>query len=114
MELRCSVIQLKEGSLDRVKEWASAINSRKEEALKTLKNEGVTIESFFLVTLEEKDFLVAYMRASSVEKARASVKTSLHEIDAYHQEFKRSAWEKKFDAELLVDLSRIENEEGYL
>jgi hypothetical protein len=113
MEINCIVIELKKDSLDRVREWAAFINHRREEALDTLKNEGVTIESFFLVKIEDKDYLLSFMRAESMEHAHEAVKHSLSEIDAYHQQFKKDTWLKGNWGELLVDLSRITDEESY-
>lgn len=113
MDKNCVVIELKKNSLGRVREWAAFINAHREEALATLKNEGVTIESFFLVRLEEKDYLIGLMRAKSMEKADAAVKQSLSEIDAYHRSFQKDTWAKGNRGELLVDLSRITDEESY-
>jgi hypothetical protein len=45
------------------------------------------------------------MRAESMKKAKEAVGDSLHEIDAYHQEFKRETWQASQPAELLVDLT---------
>ncbi|HEX5057079.1 MAG TPA: DUF6176 family protein [Gammaproteobacteria bacterium] len=113
MEINCVVIELKKGSLSRVKEWAEFINHRREEALNTLKNEGVTVESFFLAKIEDKDYLVSFMRAKSMKHAHEAVKHSISEIDAYHQQFKKDTWLKGILGETLVDLSRISDEESY-
>ena len=113
MDKDCVIIELKENSLDRVREWAAFINQYREAALDTLKNEGVTIESFFLVKLDEKDYLVSVMRAKSMKKAHEAIKQSLSEVDAYHQRFQKDTWNKGNKGELLVDLSRIKDEESY-
>lgn len=49
------------------------------------------------------------MRAKNIEKAKAVVKKSIHKIDKYHQKFKEDTWLKVSQAELLVDLSRLNN-----
>jgi hypothetical protein len=113
MDKSCVVIELKKNSLGRVREWAAFINKHRDEALATLKNEGVTIESFFFVRIEDKDYLVSFMRAKSMEHAHEAVKHSLSKIDAYHQQFKKDAWLKGNRGELLVDLSIITDEESY-
>lgn len=46
------------------------------------------------------------MRADSIEKAHEMVKDSEHDIDAYHQQFKKDTWLKGTRAKLLVDLVR--------
>jgi len=111
MEIKCVVIELKPDSLMRVKEWANFIKENEAQALETLKAETVTVENFFFVTLEEKDYLIGYMRAKSFEVASEAIKESLFEIDAYHKEFQSDTWVQGIKAELMVNLSRIDNEE---
>lgn len=110
MTAKAVLIKLKPDSLDRVREWAKAINKRKDEALATLRDEAVVAESWFLLSLDDGDYLLAYMRAKDMKKAHEAVKDSLHEIDALHQQFKQDAWVKGggISTELLVDLS-LEN-----
>jgi hypothetical protein len=79
----------------------------KGEALETLRNETVLIESMFLDSTEEGDFLIGYMKAESFQQAGSAVKKSVHEIDAYHRKFKQETWEKRKELELLIDLDRI-------
>lgn len=113
MEISCAVIELKPGSKEKVAEWAKFISENKAGALATLQNEGVTIESAFVVTIEDKDYLIGYMRALDMKKAHEAVKTSTSKVDEYHQSFKKETWSKNFKAKLLVDLSRITNEEKF-
>jgi hypothetical protein len=106
MSARATLIKLKPGSLDRVREWARTLSDRRDEALATLADEGVSIESWFLFSRDDGDYLVGYMRSDDFAKADRAVRKSLHAIDAYHQEFKRDTWEPgaNEDMELLVDL----------
>lgn len=113
MELSCVLIELREGSLDKVKAWADYILSNKEQALSTLAHEKVTIESLFLTKIGSTDYLIGYMRAPSMKFAREAVKTSTSEVDKVHQAFKKETWIAATEAELLVDLSRIVDEEGF-
>ncbi|PYE53657.1 DUF6176 family protein [Deinococcus yavapaiensis] len=108
METRAHRIKLKPGSLERVREWAAEITWRRSEALATLRDETVVLECFFLEQSSDGDYLIAVMTAQSFEQSRAAVQTSLHEIDAYHQQFKRDTWESGKQLELLVDLNRID------
>lgn len=111
MEASCVIIELKPNSKARVKQWAEFILLNKEEALLTLKNEGFTVENFFLTAIGEKDYLVGYMRAKSMAHAHAAVKNSLSEIDAYHAQFKKDTWAKGIETEMMLDLCRIVDEE---
>lgn len=111
MEIKCLVIELKPNSLKRVKEWASFIKDNEKSALETLQNETVTVESFFFISLENKDYLIGYMRAKSFEVAATTVKESLLKIDAYHKSFQQDTWVNGTRAELMVNLSRIPDED---
>ena len=107
MEISAAVVTLKPGMRKRVRAWAETINSRREEALQTLEDEGVASESWFLFSLDEQDFLICYMSAESLDKAQEAVKQSVHSIDAYHKRFKEDTWDTGLLAELLVHLEPV-------
>lgn len=107
METRAFRIRLKPDSLPRVREWAAEIARRRGEALATLRGETVLLECFFLEQTPEGDFLIGVMTAESFERSAAAAATSVHDIDAYHQTFKRDTWDSGQRLELLVDLNRI-------
>ena len=73
----------------------------------TLEDEGVLIESAFLDHGPRGDFLIYYMKARSLESARAAARASPHAIDAYHQRVKLDTWESTSDLELLVDFANL-------
>ena len=102
----CKRIRLKPGSLPRVYEWARTLTARRDEALATLENEGVTVESAFLERAADGDYLVYYMRAHDLQQASGAAAQSTHPIDQYHQSFKRETWEERTTLELLVDLEQ--------
>ena len=104
MKTRCGKIELKPGSLERVREWALEINNRSDEALATLVDEGVVIESVFLDETEHGDFLIYYMRAIDFEQSSAVVRKSTHSIDAFHRQFQKDCWAGRKPLEKLVDL----------
>ncbi len=104
MDIDLGVVKLKPNSLPRVREWASELNKRMSEALDTLKDEGVHVESWFLLSQDDGDYLICYMRSGDKKKAVEAARKSLHEIDAYHQQFKKDTWESGKHAELLVDM----------
>lgn len=96
-------VRLRPGSLERVREWAAELNSRRDEVLATLRDEGVRIESVFL----DGETLVYYMRADDLEHARAVYARSEHAIDAYHQGFKDETFDEQTALELLVDFENL-------
>ena len=108
MDVKAYLIKLKEASGDRVSDWARSINRRRDEALATLRAEGVKVESWFLLSLNGEDYLLSYMRSEDMKRAQQVAKESLREIDAYHQQFKRDTWVRGSvtELQLLVDLSQ--------
>lgn len=106
-EMRCVKIKLKPDSLEKVREWAKTINERKDEALETLRDEKVILETVFLDQNSEGDFLIYVMKAASFAKARQAVQKSIHSIDEYHQNFKRECWEDGKRLEVLIDLENF-------
>lgn len=106
--MRCVKIKLRPGSLPRVREWATYIGTHKDEALATLEGESIVLESYFLDSSRAGDYLIGYIRAGSLAQAAEAVKRSTHELDAYHQQFQKDAWESGRALELLVDLTRLE------
>ena len=105
-EAACAIVHLHPGSVGRVREWVAHITAHKNEALQTLAAEGVQIESVFLASSEQGDFLVYYMRSHSQEVAQSVAEKSLAAIDAYHRAFKRDCWARVERLEPLIDLQQ--------
>ena len=74
--------------------------------LHTLRDEGVIIESVFLDTSEEGEYLIYYMKTESLERAREVGQKSSHPIDAYHKKFKEDTWGSSHILEELIDFDR--------
>jgi hypothetical protein len=106
-QTRCWKIKLKPDSIARVRDWAQTINSRKDEALATLRDETVIIEAVFLDSTDDGDYLIAIMKAESFEKSAEAARNSTHAIDEYHSRVMREVRDEKVELELLVDLDRI-------
>jgi hypothetical protein len=109
VETRCVKIKLRSGSLDRVREWAAELNRRADEVLATLRDEGIVVESAFLDSTDEGDFLIYYMKAESLERAREVGRKSAHAVDEYYHQFQRETFESGKQLELLIDFDRIES-----
>lgn len=101
------LIQLKPDSMPNVEAWQTELNARQDEAIETLKVEGVRVESWFHVALEGKDYLIAYMCAEDIAKAQQIGRESSFPIDAMHKQFKTN-WAKGYQATLLVDLENMD------
>lgn len=107
METRAFRIKLKPDSGDRVRTWAEEIMRRKEEALETLRDEGVILECFFLDRRDDGDYLICIMAAEDLERSQAVARDSTHGIDAFHQAFKRATWDSVDALEPLVELTSL-------
>ena len=106
-QTNCVKIKLKPNSIEKVREWATVMNERKAEALATLRDESVVLETVFLDQTGEGDFLIYLMKAESFQKSKQTVENSIHEIDKFHQQFKLETWEDGKKLELLVDLENF-------
>ena len=104
-QTRCVKVRLKPQSLERVREWARTLNeSRRTEAIATLRDETVVFEAAFLDQTVEGDFLIYVMKVENLEKSKQAVATSTHDIDSYHGAFKSDTWDERKELDLLVDL----------
>lgn len=101
-------IKLKKGSLTEVRAWALELNQRIDEAMETLKDEGVYLETVFLDRAIDADYLVYFMKVVDVKKAGKIAQKSKHAIDAFHQQFKKNCWVANHPLELLIDFDRYE------
>ena len=104
VETRCIKIKLKPGSLERVRAWSRELESRREEALQTLRDEHVMIESVFLDRTAEGDYLIYYLKAVSDERGARAGQKSSHPLDASQQQFIEETWESQKALQLVVDL----------
>ncbi|BDS11330.1 DUF6176 family protein [Aureispira anguillae] len=99
-------IRLKKGSLKKVQRWAKELNHRIEEAMETLRDEGVFLEAAFLDRGENDDYLIYFMKVKNLEKAGEIAQKSTHAIDKFHQAFKKECWVEGKNLELLIDFDR--------
>jgi hypothetical protein len=84
MEIASGLIKLKPGSDEKVEKWRETISSRLNEAIATLNDEGVEIESWFKIEVGGQKFLLWYMRAESIARAFEVSQTLKHPIDQFH------------------------------
>ena len=57
-EVSCNRIKLKPGTIARAREWAAYVNDHRADALATLHDEGVTVESAFIEHAADGDYLM--------------------------------------------------------
>lgn len=103
-ETRCIRIKLKKDTLPKVREWQSFILKNKEEAIATLAAEGVYLESVFLETVGETNYLIYVMISKDFDKAKSVASQSRSPVDVFHSRFKEECWE---DGERLEPLLQL-------
>lgn len=107
MECLCALVTLKPGTLDRAREWARELNARKSEVLVTLRDEAVIVESVFLLTQGDTNYLVYYMKGHDLTAAAEIARKSTHPIDEYHRQFKKDTWADVRLLEPLLDADTV-------
>lgn len=90
-QIVCTYSKIKEGCVDNVKKWLYVLeHERRDEILKSFKNEGIFFETAFINEENGKYFLVYFMKANDVTKAVEIFQNSKLSIDDFHKE----CWEK--------------------
>lgn len=105
MEIAAGLIKLKPNTTDRVTTWRRTIESRRAEALATLEDEGVAIESWFQIDIDGEPHLLWYMRAESLERVWQVAQKSTHDIDAFHFQTMSEITAKQIQADAVLDLN---------
>ncbi|WP_252273012.1 DUF6176 family protein [Pseudomonas subflava] len=106
MDVKAVLICLKPDTAPRVADWQTRILQLKEQAIESIRNEGIEVESWFQVQLAGEHYLLAYIRSGDIARAEAIGAESTLEVDAVHRQFKLDAWDRNgmIECELLVDL----------
>lgn len=105
MEAAAGLIKLRPNSDSDVKEWRETMRARRDEALQTLRDEGVVIESWFTVEIAGEPYLLWFLRADSIARVWEVAETSDHAIDVYHFDKMSKMAEAHIQAVSILDLS---------
>ena len=108
MEIAAGFIKLKPGSAEKVRNWNETLESRKREAIQTLIDQRVEIESWFEVEVDGQPYLLWYMRAEAIEKSHQAYGKSKHDIDQFHAATMAAIMDDMVNARPLLDLERDE------
>ena len=106
MDVKAVLIRLKPDTATQVADWQARILQLKEQAIESIRNEGIEVESWFQVIIANEQYLLAYIRTADIARAQAIGAQSTLEVDAVHRQFKLDTWDPScmIDCELLVDL----------
>jgi len=107
MDIKAVLIKLKPNSERNIEAWKNEIERLRDQAIQSLRNEDISVESWFKTEISGEKYLLAYIRSNDIEKAHGIATKSILEVDKIHQQFKKDCWEKEGNIkfELLVDLS---------
>ena len=105
METAAGLIKLKPGTSADVDAWRETLLARETEVLETLRKEGVRIEAWFRIEIEGQPYLLWFMKAESIARAREVFVNSSEPIDAYHLEMMTGMAEAQIFAEPLIALA---------
>lgn len=106
MDVSATLIELKPDTANLVEDWKEFIEKHLDLAVDSIANEGVIIESWFLVQLGGKDYLLCYMRANSMAQAIGVANSSKNPVDSYHRNFLKAACVgRAASGKLLIDLA---------
>ena len=106
MEIAAGLIKLKTNSSEKVEIWKDTLESRRNEAIQTLIDEGVRIESWFEVEIEGQSYLLWYMRKEPDAKFHEVYEKSTHDIDKFHAEIMASIVDVSIVAKPILDLEQ--------
>lgn len=99
------LIEIKSNKVKKLKWWGNQLNRiRRDEALESIKREGVTREFVYLVKFDRKYYYIGYMQSDGVSLSNASADSPL-KIDSDHREvLKECLLNSIYRANLLYDL----------
>ncbi|WDE06308.1 hypothetical protein SG34_005120 [Thalassomonas viridans] len=108
MEYASGLIKLKPGTEHKVELWRETIASRLDEAVATLQDEEVQIESWFKIEINGDKYLLWYLRAKSIKRVFEISMQLKHPIDQFHYDLMAeiTAEGGNISAQPLIDIPR--------
>jgi hypothetical protein len=74
------------GKTHRLRAWYEEMETRRDETLQTLKNEGVRQEVAFILNTEHGDLLAVFLEVDDMDAANSAFYSSPHKIDQEHRQ----------------------------
>jgi hypothetical protein len=79
-----STAWIEPGKTERLREWYGELETRRDETLQTLENEGVRQEAAFILPTEHGDLLAVFIEVDDMDSANEAFYSSPFEIDRQH------------------------------
>lgn len=73
------------GKTQRLRDWYNELETRKNESLETLQNEGVLREAAFILETDHGDLLAVFIEVDDMEQANEAFFSSPYQIDREHR-----------------------------
>ena len=102
--LRVSIRRVRDGQVERLRDWLGQLESRRTEVVETFVQEGVRHEQAYILDTGAGHVLVYAMELEDEEKARAAFAASTLPIDAEHRQVMEATVGEPAAAELLYDV----------
>jgi len=96
---------VKPGQEGKLRDWMSELMNRKDEVRETFKQETVTHEQAYLLTVGDSKALIYIVEADDLEQASTAYKSSSLPIDAEHRSIMQEVLENRMPIELLYDVA---------
>ncbi|MGL6197664.1 MAG: DUF6176 family protein [Lachnospiraceae bacterium] len=84
LDIKLYKMEVIKGKEDVAREWLNFLKNSKEEAVQTLKNEKVYLESYFMAEEDGTMFVYCFMAADNIDKANQIASTSNNKLDEQH------------------------------
>ena len=105
MERAAGLIKLKPGTSKDVDEWCETMKAQRKEFTHALQDEGVRLESWFRLDIEEGSYLLWFMEADSIGRAVEVFLKSQRPIDVYHAKTMSEIADTQIEADPLLHMS---------
>ncbi len=89
-QIRCVSVKIKEGCLEDVKAWFRHNQQNKEESLEAFADERRWMECAFIDQIQDDYYIIYFMKADDIVKAREVYRNSTLPADVFHKE----CWKK--------------------
>jgi len=96
---------VKPGQEGKLRDWMSELMNRKDEVRETFKQETVTHEQAYLLTVGDGKALIYIVEADDLEQASTAYTSSSLPIDAEHRSIMQEVLENRMPIELLYDVA---------
>jgi hypothetical protein len=104
--IRLSVRRVHPDQVDTLRHWFQQLETtRRAEAVATLIDETVSHETAILISDGDQPILVYAMEVEDPERARESVNSGKHPLDAEHRAILTSAFAGDPEQEILLDIA---------